>query len=156
MIKLVTSPTCQQPLSFSDVSFQFHGWQIRFGFTKECQIRRSFFFFKFVYITILGSCWCNEVWFNWYAGCVDHIFLVLNTLWQKQNGRHFADDIFKYIFLNANEWILINISLTFVPKGPVNNIPTLVQIMAWYHPGVKPFIWTNDGFFTDAYIRHLA
>ena len=28
-----------------------------------------------------------------------------------QNGRHFADDIFKYISLNENLWISINISL---------------------------------------------
>ena len=26
----------------------------------------------------------------------------------------------------------------FVPKGPINNIPALVQIMAWHLPGNKP------------------
>ena len=31
------------------------------------------------------------------------------------NGRHFADDIFKWIFLNENVWIPIKISLKFVP-----------------------------------------
>ena len=30
------------------------------------------------------------------------------------------------------------ISLTFVPKGPINNIPALVQIMAWRRSGDKP------------------
>ena len=30
------------------------------------------------------------------------------------------------------------ISLEFVPKGPINNIPALVQIMAWCSPGNKP------------------
>ena len=64
--------------------------------------------------------------------------LVVNTLRPRQNGRHFADDIFKYIFLNENIWILIKISLKFVPKGPINNIPALVQIMAWRRPGDKP------------------
>ena len=29
-------------------------------------------------------------------------------------------------------------SLKFVPKGPINNIPALVQIMAWRRPGDKP------------------
>ena len=42
------------------------------------------------------------------------------------NGRHFPDDIFKCIFLNENVWIPIEISLNFVPKGPIDNIPTLV------------------------------
>ena len=32
----------------------------------------------------------------------------------------------------------IKISLKFVPKGPINNIPALVQIMAWRRPGDKP------------------
>ena len=62
----------------------------------------------------------------------------INTLRPRQNGRHFADDILKCIFLNGNVWILIKISLKFVPKGPINNIPTLVQIMAWCRPGDKP------------------
>ena len=28
--------------------------------------------------------------------------------------------------------------MKFVPKGPINNIPELVQIMAWRRPGDKP------------------
>ena len=32
----------------------------------------------------------------------------------------------------------IKISLKFVPEGPINNIPALVQIMAWRLPGDKP------------------
>ena len=49
-----------------------------------------------------------------------------NTLTPKENGGHFADDIFKCIFLNENAWIPVKISLEFVPKGPINNIPALV------------------------------
>ena len=56
----------------------------------------------------------------------------------RQNGRHFADDIFKCIFLNENVWIPIKISLKFVLKGRINNIPALVQIMAWPRPGDEP------------------
>ena len=62
----------------------------------------------------------------------------LNTLRPRQNGRHFADDIFKCIFLNENVRISIKISLKFVPKGPINNSTALVQIMAWRRPGDKP------------------
>ena len=61
-----------------------------------------------------------------------------NTLRPKQNGHHFADDICKWLFLNENVWIPIKISLTFVPLGLINNIPVLVQIMAWRRPGDKP------------------
>ena len=62
----------------------------------------------------------------------------LNTLRPGQNGRHFVDDTFKRIFLNENVRISIKISLKFASKGPINNIPTLVQIMAWRRPGGKP------------------
>ena len=39
------------------------------------------------------------------------------------------------------EWKCVNLikfSLNFVPKGQVNNIPILVQIMAWHRSGDKP------------------
>ena len=67
---------------------------------------------------------------SWHGG--------INTLRPRQNGRHFADDTFKRIFFNENIRILIKISLKFVPKGPINNNPTLVQIMAWRRSGDKP------------------
>ena len=63
---------------------------------------------------------------------------VVNTFGPRQNGRHFADDIFKCIFVNENVWIPIKISLKVVPKGPINNIPVLVQILAWRLAGDKP------------------
>ena len=62
----------------------------------------------------------------------------VNTLSLRRNEQHFADDIFKRIFFNENVWISIKISLKFVPKGPINNIPALVHIMAWRRSGDKP------------------
>ena len=62
----------------------------------------------------------------------------VNTLRSRQNGRHFPDDIFKCIFLNDNLRISFKFSLKFVPKGPINNIPALVKIMAWRRQGDKP------------------
>ena len=52
---------------------------------------------------------------------------VLNTLRPRQKGHHFADDIFKCIFLNKNISILFKIWLNFAPKGSINNIQVLVQ-----------------------------
>ena len=65
---------------------------------------------------------------------VHHTCLLLHLLEQwyvnsshpGQNGRHFADDIFSCIFVNEKFCILIKISLKFVPKGPIDNNPTLV------------------------------
>ena len=61
----------------------------------------------------------------------------VNTLRPRQNGRHFADDTFKPIFLKENIRNTIKISLKFVPRVPINNIPALVQIMAWRRSGNK-------------------
>ena len=47
------------------------------------------------------------------------------------------------IFFNENVWISIKISLKLVPKGPINNIPALVQIMPWRQR--HAIIWANDG-----------
>ena len=65
-------------------------------------------------------------------------FMLFNTLRPIQNGHRFADDVFKCVFLNGNVWILLKISLKFVLKFPINNIPALVQIMAWRRSGDKP------------------
>ena len=61
-----------------------------------------------------------------------------NSLRPRRSRRHFADGTFKCIFLNENEWISRRISLRFVPKVRNNNIPSLLQIMAWRRPGDKP------------------
>ena len=72
------------------------------------------------------------------VGLQSPVVTTINTLRPRQNGCHFADDIFKCIFLNENVLIPIKISLKFVPKCSIKNIPSLVQIMAWRRPGDKP------------------
>ena len=70
-------------------------------------------------------------------GSTVHVAVRVDTLRPRQNGRHFPDDIFKCTFLNETVWIPIKISPNFVPKGRNNNIPALVQIMAWRRSGDK-------------------
>ena len=64
----------------------------------------------------------------------------INTLRLRQNWCHFADNIFKCILflMKISEWISLKISLKFVPKILINNIPALVKIEAWCWPGDKP------------------
>ena len=57
----------------------------------------------------------NIYWYRWF-----------NSSPPGQNGRHFANDIFKLIFFNAKFKILIKNSLKFVPKGPIDNNQALV------------------------------
>ena len=72
------------------------------------------------------------------SGQVQRCYWLINTLRPRRNEQHFADDIFKRIFFNENVWIAIKISLKFVPKGPIDNITALVEIMAWRRSGDKP------------------
>ena len=53
-------------------------------------------------------------------------------IYPRQIGDLFADVIFTYIFMNEKFCISIQISLKFVPKGPINNKSALVQVMAWH------------------------
>ena len=71
-----------------------------------------------------------------------------------QNGRHFTDDIFKYIFLNESVLFLTKISLKFVLMGPSDNKWDLVLIMAWHWTGDKPLPEPMLTQFIDAYMRH--
>ena len=66
----------------------------------------------------------------------------LNTL--RQNGRQFADDIFKCIFLHENVRVSIKSSLKLVPEGPVDKISALVRIMALSPDRRQAIIWIKD------------
>ena len=56
-----------------------------------------------------------------------------------------ADDIFKCIFLNENDRILIL-------GSPIDSKPAWVQVLAWRQTGDKPLPEPMMTQFTDAYI----
>ena len=68
----------------------------------------------------------------------------VSTLRARQNGRHFADDVFKCLFLTENFWISDNISLKYVHRLK------LTKCHLWRRKGLvlnrrQAFFWTNDG-----------
>ena len=92
---------------------------------------------------------------------------IFNTLRSEQNGRHFADDIIKYVFhnylnfdyfvtqpemlkiwSNGKEFlkVLLNfpesiqIPMQFALDCPIDNKPTLVRVMACHRTGENPLI----------------
>ena len=86
----------------------------------------------------------NIWWYSFRTAIYDTPLELFNTLRPRKNGHRFADDTFKRIFLNENARISIETSLKFVPKGPTNNIPALVQKMAWRPTRGQAIIRTND------------
>ena len=80
-----------------------------------------------------ASMYAEGWWYHHLCGKKKNLHIEAQTKWPPFSRRHF-----QWIFLNENVSSLIKISLKFVPKGPIHNIPTLVQIMAWRRPGDKP------------------
>ena len=65
-----------------------------------------------------------------------------------------ADDKFKCMFAKENDRIPIEISLKFVPMGPIDNNRVLVQLTVWRRKGDKPLSEPMLTQFSDAYKRH--
>ena len=64
----------------------------------------------------------------------------------RRSGHNFADDMFRCVFLIEKVWISIEISLEFDTKSPINNMPTMVQIMAWRLQATSHYLnqpWPN-------------
>ena len=51
--------------------------------------------------------------------------MLFDSSFSGQTGRHFTDDIVKFIVINENACILIRISLKFVLKSSIGNISIL-------------------------------
>ena len=57
---------------------------------------------------------------------MEYLGLQLNLSPPGQHGHHFADDIFRSIFMNEMFCILIKIPLKFAPNSPIDNHLALV------------------------------
>ena len=122
----------------SDLKFEAKVWSL--NNTRQANLtplnKASSIYHGHCSFQIRNACKCKW-WKPIYR--ISQVTAFINTLRLRQNGRRrFADDTFERIFLNENVRISIKISLKFVPKVTINNIPALVQIMAWRRPGDKP------------------
>ena len=112
--------------SVTSVALDFTNPRMHLFHIPECSIQN-----RNVHISVLnGAFWDME---QVHSGicelgllyCSSASEVMLNTLMLRQNRCHFADGIFKGIFLNENVWIVIKIFLKYISKGPINNIPSL-------------------------------
>ena len=63
----------------------------------------------------------------------------LLTYWGRNKPAAISQTPFSNVFYSIEISISITISLKFDPKGPINNLPTLVLITAWRRSGDKSF-----------------
>ena len=80
----------------------------------------------------------------------------VNSSPRGQNGRHYADDIFKCIFMNEKFCISIWISLKSVPNGLIDKKSALVQVMTWRWAGNSPLTEAMLTKILYTIWRHLA
>ena len=75
--------------------------------------------------------WCNKQAIIWINIDQDAWHQWFHFSPPGQNGRHFADDVSKCIFMNEKFCILNRLSLRFVPKGLINIIWTNADPVHW-------------------------
>ena len=116
----------------------------------SANIPHYFFISNYLYMPQIPAC-CSQ----------SHIcqsvvqFTILQLAFCKFKHWHFADDIFKLIFINVNHCILIQMSLKFSPTGPINNVQALVQ-MTWEWTCEKPLSESMMAGFTNPYSHHFV
>ena len=81
-----------------------------------------------------------EIWTTCSNNFGDNCF---NMLRPRQNGCHSPDDILKWMFLNENVQILIEISLKFVPRGQYQQYSSIGSDNGLAPTRQQAIIWTN-------------
>ena len=131
---------------------------VRGHFLKSAHNKRSWFYSEVVYVVICVSsifhpvlaaiCSIRSVpWPTRVTALLKHI--EVETKWSPFSthwGRDKLATFFQTIFWKGFSWMKLYefrlelevLKFKFVPRGPINNIPALVQIMAWRRPGDKP------------------
>ena len=97
----------------------------------------------------VGVPYHNAAAMAWANGAINSTHFSLDKM-----AATFADDIFQRIFLSANIRISTKFSPKFVRKGPTDNIPALVSIMAWRRIGDKPLSEPMLTRLIDAFMRN--
>ena len=77
----------------------------------------------------------------------------INTLRPGQNGSHSADDMSSAYF-NETVWISIKSSLKIVPEGTIKENSIIGSYNGFAPSKRQTIIWSNDDYFTDAYLRN--
>ena len=127
-----------QGMAFEVANKEHWSWRSQLIFTSQEGDR---WLLQMILVHITNTRASQHIKLLFSDGIFTHLSLGLSSgipvdriIWT-QNGHHFADNVFKCIFMNEKFCILNRLSLKFVPKGLIDNIPAFVQIMAWCRSG---------------------
>ena len=117
------------------------------GLISVCLLRKPFIIYCTDNTLWTPTCWRLGKGSN-DDGTVSGLLESIRRFWTSRKhptqlthwGRDKMDPVSQTTLSNAFYWMTmtIRISLKFVSKSPIYNIPTLVQIMAWRRPDDKP------------------
>ena len=99
------------------LTIEWNSWVFCMGANSYSFLLLIYHIFNLKTLLFWSCLICSSLWL---------FCLYVNLSPSGQNGHHFADDIFKWIFFNGTVWISIQISLKYAPKGPINNESALV------------------------------
>ena len=131
------------------------GWQIVDTLSKPLVENWKAYYDLVQLIEIMRN-YQNACCSSWLNSEIFEILSYFNWFHSVQNGLHFADDIFIYIFMNEKLCISIQFLLKFIPEGLIDNMSALVKVMAWHRTGDKPLPEPRLTWFTDGYMRPLG
>ena len=90
------------------------------------------------HISLGGALFSANCWLmGWFLSTNSH---AINSSLRGQNVRHFADDIFSFIFVTEKFCILIKISLKFVPRGPIEKQKQTKKLSIGLDNGLAKYI----------------
>ena len=79
-------------------------------FKHQCRNMKDIIILHWIYHILPNG--THIIYYSYYSHqIIWYMYKYIDTLRPRQNGRHFADDIFKCIFLNENFWLSNDISL---------------------------------------------
>ena len=102
---------------------------------------------RHTYMSMIDRLWCYDwpVKDNHIVCRQEYSDIRITYVYLTHRGRDKMAILFLMTFANAFYWEKymnsIKISLKFVANGPINNIPELVQIMAWHRPWDEPWLF---------------
>ena len=103
-------------------------------------------------LTLFGVTWPQNINIYWFPTSTK-MTVPFHSLEPGQNGRHFADDSFKRIYVNEFVCILIRISLRFVSEGHGPGHGNRSQFQSLDRTMVYQFSSSNQNFLGNAIFR---
>ena len=97
-------------------------------------------YYNIIHLSLINIIPCNQFSWDTFRAKIRSIHVIYNLQFRVAINKKCLNDssFLCVVILGLSLWWPITILLKFVPKDPINDIPVLVQLMAWCRLGDKP------------------